>query len=215
MTYQIYQSLLHQNVLLINLNIKSSHSICAQLNLPSSQSCVSQLGFKTENTINQYINTYKNIKNMKNIYYKIGPHQIDIIFEYQNVIYYFESKNNMKLDTEKSIKSKDKLIFIEKYLKQKYKSKIIICKFLNMWISNSDTMNYIKKPIIKSNIYGYSDFFSIFNINVSQKEYNKLILNIKKILNPIPIILHDTNYINKYKYLSLKRKYSLLSNTTI
>ena len=148
---------------------------------------------------------------MKNTYNKIGSHQVDVLFEYKNTIYYFESKNNMKLDTEKSIKSKDKLIYIRKFLKRKYKSKKIICKFVNMWVYNSDNMDYIKSPIHKSDIYGYVDFFHIFDINVSKREYNKLLSSIKKILNPIQ---KDPNNINKYKYLSLKRKYSLLEAKT-
>jgi len=211
MTYKTYGTILNNNVIKIDLHTKSSNSVCSQLDLPSSQSRLSQLGFKTEKTINQYINTHNHIIDMKNIHSKIGSHQVDVIFESNNIIYYFESKNNMKLDTEKSIKSKDKLIYIRKFLKQKYKSKIIICKFLNMWTYNSDNMNYIKSPINKSDVYGYVDFFNIFDINVSKREYNKLLSSIKKILNPIQKEKEEDIYnINKYKYLSLKRKYSLL-----
>ena len=63
MTYINYSILLLRNVNTIKYKFKNKNqSVCQILNLPSSQSVVSQLGFITENSVNEYIQTYSNIK---------------------------------------------------------------------------------------------------------------------------------------------------------
>ena len=217
MTYNDYTKILLHNTDSIKYKIKNKkQSVCQLLNLPSSQSIVSQLGFITENSINEYIKKYTNSTYLKNKYQQIKNHQIDILFEYNNIIYYFECKNNIELDTEKSIKCKEKLQNVQIFLKDKFQNKEICCKILCMWLNNTSNYNtIIKSPITNNDIYYYNDFFNIFNINVTKKQFDffnrklrvKLLNNMKenKIVNQT-----ISNNISKYKYLSLERKHQLL-----
>lgn len=209
MTFLIYKNILCNKVDTIYNKKNNSSSICNKLNLPSSQSVLSQLGFKTEQAINEFVNTQSGVTNLKFLYPQIGPHQIDVLFEYKNTVYYFESKNNMQLDTEKSLKSIEKIRSINKYLRRTYRGKRIICKFINMWEYSSDNMTYLKRTIRKKDIYGYSDFFRIFKIDVSKREFQNLIkITADKLITPD--ISNNDDTINKYKHMSLKRKYNLL-----
>ena len=217
MTYNDYSKILLHNTDSIKYKIKNKkQSVCQILNLPSSQSIVSQLGFITENSINEYIKSYTTSNYLKNKFQQIKNHQIDILFEYNNIVYYFECKNNIELDTEKSIKCKEKLHNVHKFLKNKFHNKEICCKILCMWLNNTSNHNkIIKSPISNNDIYYYNDFFNIFNINVTDKQFNfknkklriKLLNNMKeiKIVNQ-PISID----ICKYKYLSLERQHQLL-----
>jgi len=216
MTYINYSIILVRNVNTIKYKFKNKNqSVCQILNLPSSQSVVSQLGFITEKSVNEYIQTYSNINYLKNSYLNILNHQIDILFEYNNIVYYFECKNNIELDTEKSIKCKQKLQTIYNFLKKEFKNKEICCKILCMWTNTSLNNNsYIKNPLNINDIYGYNDFFNIFNISANNNQFRflntklriKLLKNIKT--NEIPT--SPKKNISNYKFISLQRKHQLL-----
>ena len=211
--FNIYKNILIHKIDEIIINSNNNFSICSQFQLPSSQSIVSQLGFKTENAINDFLNTLQGVTNLKFNTYRINNHQIDILFCHKNRIYYFESKINMNMDTEKSSKSKDKLNNIEIYLKQNYPGKKITCKFLNMWEHTSKNMDYLKNSIKKQDVYGYFDFFKIFGIQVPKNEYNNLFNVVKQKLNNLSASQNNTiinTNVDKYKHLSLTRQHTLL-----
>lgn len=216
MTFLIYQNILCNNINSITINHSSSNSnssLSSRLELPSSQSIASQLGFKTENSINEYINTHSGISNLKQMYPKIGKHQVDVLFKFHNTIYYFESKNNLNLDTEKTIRSNEKIKNIKKYLTKEFSSYRVVCKYLNMWIYGSNNLIFKSGRMNKKDIYGYSDFFNIFGVKVTKNEFSKLQKRVKKQIHCInfeDINESDNNSVNRYKYLSLQRKYDLL-----
>jgi len=97
--------------------------------------------------------------------------QIDVMFSYKDTVFYFESKNNVNLDTEKTIATKEKIVRIEYLLEKDYPDKIIISKVLSNRNSRTEMVNFYKKPFTQNDFYGYSDFFDIFSIDVSKKDW--------------------------------------------
>ena len=211
MAFNIYKNILFNKVNEITNNTDNT-SICSQLELPSSQSIVSQLGFKTENAINEFINTQNNTVNLKVKHSIISNHQIDVLFQYKNKIYYFECKNNMNMDTEKSLKSIEKIKNVETFLRKTYPGKKITCKFLNMWKHSADDITNLKNCIHKKDIFGYFSFFKIFGIQVSKRDFSQLFRNVKSQLNPGQNIENKeiNNHISNYKHISLQRRHTLL-----
>jgi hypothetical protein len=174
------------NNIKISKNIKITGSFIELLDVPRYQSICIKLGTIFERSINYYINNNEiNVVNMITMHPKINNKQIDCIFKKDNTIYYFEIKNNINLDTEKSKAVYDKVLEIEKYLKNLYPESKIISGILTMRFSNRDIINrcnIVKKPIDKLIIYGYTDFFSIFNLDMDEEYFMILINNIKEIL---------------------------------
>ena len=104
---------------------------------------------------------------------KINHVQIDLLFLYKDIIYYFEVKNNINLDTEKSKTTLNKIKKIEDFLKKESPKKQVVSKILNSRYSGYDVeiLNFIKKPLSIDDIYGYQKFFEIFDISVKQEEW--------------------------------------------
>jgi hypothetical protein len=99
---------------------------------------------------------------------KIEDSQIDILFWFDNV-YYFECKNNINLDTEKSIATFNKIKKIEKFLKKDNDN--VISKVLVNRYNTTANMKFYKTPLTKEDLYGYNDVFNIFGINVLKEEW--------------------------------------------
>lgn len=102
--------------------------------------------------------------------------QVDILFDFNGTKYYFESKNNLNIDTEKTIATKNKVFKIEEYL-SKENSKVVAKILMNRYSSN-ETAKHYKTPITKNDIYGYSQFFDIFGIVVSKKDWEEFFLEV-------------------------------------
>ncbi|MFW6281229.1 MAG: hypothetical protein ACOC1O_00315 [bacterium] len=96
--------------------------------------------------------------------------QVDILFSFRNIKYYFESKNNLNIDTEKSIATKNKLLKIISFLENENEN--VVGKILNNRYSTSKHSKNFKLPILEEDIYGYSDLFSIFEVKVSEEQWN-------------------------------------------
>jgi hypothetical protein len=137
----------------------------------SAQSINIKMGNVVENSFKKFVaETAKNLieEEKNNI-----NNQLDLLFFYNDFIYYFEVKNNLNIDTEKSKATSNKISEIQNYLNKKYGEKVI-AKALS---ARYDTIKNIKntkiKYINKTNTYGYSDFFNIFEISVSIKEWEE------------------------------------------
>lgn len=89
--------------------------------------------------------------------------QADLYFKYNNKKYYFEIKNNVNLDTEKTKEVKEKLDLAETDVKG-----ILTFRF------DKKENCFIKKTFYNY-IFGYNDFFSIFNKNLTKEEFNSII----------------------------------------
>jgi hypothetical protein len=103
--------------------------------------------------------------------------QIDTIFEINGIVYYFEDKSNLNLDTEKSKVTFEKVNKILSYLRKRYKN--VKGGILSFRFSTSFDVFSVKEPLKSSGfLYGYSDFFNILNINVSKKDWEDFMMEI-------------------------------------
>lgn len=153
---------------------KSTGAFSELLNFPnvSKQSISIKMGNILENSYNKFIDENEIAKSIKNVEKDNINHQIDIMFLYNNNLYYFESKINLNLDTEKSKATIYKIKKIEEYLTKKYSKYNIICKLLSSRYDTSSNVKHTKKQYIDyCDVYGYSDFFKIFGVEVTKEQW--------------------------------------------
>jgi len=96
-----------------------------------------------------------------------GKKDLDICFTKDNTIFYFESKTNLNLDSEKS-KATDKKIFdITNFLIKENKDEDIYSGLITCWYEKEEGMN-IKT---KTNLLFMKDFFKLIGIETTKDEY--------------------------------------------
>jgi len=139
------------------------------LKLPSSQSISIKIGNVLEKSYNKLIFNINGVENIKDG--MISNHQIDLLFLYNNCIYYFEIKNNINLDTEKTRETFNKIKDVEGALLKKYDN--VVSKILVNRFPTKEKMKFFKNPISKNDLIGYSDFFDLFNVSVSEAEWKE------------------------------------------
>ena len=91
---------------------------------------------------------------------------LDILFSLNDILYYFECKTNLNLDSEKSKATDNKITDIVAYLKSKnpgYKN--IIGGICSIWYQE------VERCALKSKIYYMKDIFDIVNMDISESEY--------------------------------------------
>jgi len=119
--------------------------------------------------------------------YKNKSKDIDFIVldTINKVIYYFELKSNLELDTEKLPATIEKVLIISKYLNKVYPEYKIECGILHWAVYNKDILskkyfNKIKQSENSGIPVKYPvDLFKILNQNISEKDYYKMFENIK------------------------------------
>ena len=138
--------------------------------IQSSQSLNIRLG----NTIECCFNNYIRRKGAEIVSSKMfKDKQADLYFSYNGKTYYFESKNNVNLDTEKSLATANKIAEMSKKVDTsgcvsfRASSKQELCK----WAKNE----------LKPYLFGYNDFFAIFEDSLEKDEYEKILEIIRKI----------------------------------
>lgn len=138
----------------------------------STQSVSIRLGNIMEKVYNDFI-LLCGIKDLRaaNPRNQVG-HQLDLLFECNDIIYYFESKLMGNLDTEKSKVTMDKIWNVERYLKSKYPNNKIVAKMLCGRFARRADVFGVKLPVSPEHIYGYAEFFELFGIQVSKEEWN-------------------------------------------
>ena len=152
-------------------------SFCELLKFPnlSKQSVSIKMGNVLEKIYNKFLNSFDGVENLKPVNKNISSHQIDLLFKKEDTIYYFESKLNLNLDTEKSKATINKVKTIESYLTKKYPNNKIVAKLLSSRFDKSENVKFIKEKYIKkSDVFGYSDFFKLFDIMIRIKEWEDL-----------------------------------------
>ena len=123
-----------------------------------------QLGYKTlydENLVQLFNNDKKEVKNK-------GKKDIDLCFIINNVIYYFEVKTNLYLDTEKAYVSDKKMRLLKDYILDEYPNYELVVGCLTAWY------NYEKEMTIRPHykIYFMNEFFNIIRLNnITKQEY--------------------------------------------
>lgn len=117
-------------------------------------------------------NTLKGKKNL-DIFFRIG----------KNNIYYFESKTNVNLDSEKTKLTNHKIEQIENYISHEKKilngEITLICGTITCWWEYEKGMT---NPRTKS-LYYMKDFFELLNVNITKEEYYKIMSDFGKELN--------------------------------
>jgi len=102
--------------------------------------------------------------------------QMDVLFvdDQSKKVYYFESKNNINLDTEKGPATAEKVEKVRNALEGKYSGYDVIAKILTGRYSTTSVIpkNLFKNNLTKDNIIGYNDFFELIGHHqTSEKEW--------------------------------------------
>ena len=170
----------------INYKRKETGSL-SELVFPSSpNSFLIKIGGILENCFNEYAEsrTERNLKNYikQHIYNFFGKNRdLDIIFEFNGKIYYFEVKSNLNLDTEKSKATADKVNEIGHFLEEFFPEKEIVYGVLSGRYGRRNEINHnIKDKLGEASIYGYKDFFELFGVSVSSEEWKEMFKEVHK-----------------------------------
>lgn len=145
--------------------------ICPEANY---QSFCIKLGNCIELCFNNYIKSRNAIIIDKTITIDNNKRQADLYFEYNGFTYYFESKNNINLDTEKIIDVNTKVAFAPTDFKG-----VVAFRFLE----NDEIPNNLKSKFTKCELCSINRFLSIFNDKMSKEDFNEIISLIRKIYN--------------------------------
>ena len=108
-----------------------------------------------------------------------GKKDMDILFNFNNKIYYFEIKTNLNLDSEKSKETDKKINTITNWLKIKNPNIDVISGALSCWYCKEEKL-MVK---ITSPIFYMKDIFLILNIDWDKDKYYKFLENFGKKLN--------------------------------
>jgi hypothetical protein len=108
---------------------------------------------------------------------KKGKKQLDVCFIKNDIIYYFECKINMNLDSEKSKQTDAKIKLITEYLKNKY-NKQVISKVITCWYNKHKGL--LNK--IKTNVIFMNEFFDLIDYNTDEIKYYKMMEDFGKLI---------------------------------
>jgi hypothetical protein len=95
-----------------------------------------------------------------------GKKDVDICFTYNDIIYYFECKTNLNLDSEKSKATDKKVGDIIEFL-EKENNKTVIGGVVSCWYEFEEKL----PNSLKSKLFFFKDIINIFNLNLSKNEY--------------------------------------------
>lgn len=154
---------------LVNKKHKESGSFLEILGIPSSQSLTIKLG----NTIEKCFKNYITDKGAKVLFLTKHGRQLDLHFSFGGTTYYFEIKNNVNLDTEKTKAVINKL--------EQMKDIAEIRGVLSFRASSKKELEKFAKPSLRSYLFGYNDFFSIFGENLTNENFDDILKTIKNI----------------------------------
>lgn len=156
---------------------KEKGSFCELLyrDLPSMQSINIKMGNCLERTWKLLISEESDV--VFDARKKILGHQIDILFHKNEETYYLESKNNLNIDTEKTIATYNKLVTIRNFLEEEERQNVF-SKVLNNRYSYGYLVKDFKYPITQNDIMGYSELFEVFNVSVDKLEWENFFLDI-------------------------------------
>ncbi len=157
------------NLNLENQKPKSSHSFSELLGRQFSQSVYIKIGCVIERGLSRLLEA----KGLKITAAKEDcPAQLDILFELDKTVYYFELKLNVNLDTEKCKATNEKIDKVKEYLERKYKD--VQAGILCMRYPESQCYSFVKKEL-KYRPWGYLDFFKLIGEEMDQKSFEDFI----------------------------------------
>jgi len=109
--------------------------------------------------------------------------QLDIIFRKENTVYYFESKNNINLDTEKMPACLDKISRVKDCLEELYPQCFVVAKIFTARFSNVQDISkkFFKNGLTSDKVIGYNDFFDIVGeTHVNEEDWHKIIRGVSE-----------------------------------
>jgi len=101
---------------------------------------------------------------------KKGKKDLDICFIKENTIFYFESKLNLNLDSEKSKATDNKILDITNYLIDKNKDLNVFSGIITCWWEKEEGLSITTK----TNLIFFKDFLEILSIESTKEEYYNL-----------------------------------------
>ena len=157
---------------------KDKHSFCSLVDVPLSQSQNIKLGICMENLFDDIVlkNTeWKNINEGN----KKGEHQTDHLWLKDDRLIYVEQKNNINLDTEKTIKTESKVKeVIDKYLILGYKVEGYILATRYLSCEEDIAKSIIKTKYKNIPVIGVNEYLKIFGLKqISDYDTYKSIIN--------------------------------------
>jgi hypothetical protein len=169
----------------INKHKKSKsdiHSFCSLVNRPLTQSQNVTLGICMEQIFKDYIANNTVLKDIsQNGSHKKGERQKDHMWlnESKKEIIYAEQKNNINLDTEKSLSTQEKVLEIsKKYPEHKISAYILATRYLHS--SEADASRIIKAKYKNTKVIGVNEYLELFGLTpiADYDSYKKVIMKI-------------------------------------
>lgn len=145
---------------------KLSGSMVELLYPNSLQSFAIQMGNCIEKCFKNYILS-KKISLQDTIEINNETRQADLYFKLNEKTYYFEIKNNINLDTEKT-----------KEVLEKIECANVDVKGVLTFRFDTEKNSFIKKSF-SSYVFGYNDFFKMFDEKIDKEEYKNIICLLK------------------------------------
>ena len=149
-------------------------------------SCIRSYGSALSDTIIPYAEA------MGAIIYRVANTEI-ILFEYNGICYNIASKSSINLDKGKSrdtyaelLKSENKnkikisihkIVGIDKKVVTTRVLSAVVVSAIVVWTKprGDDAIDLAKNPLKKQKMIGYKEFFKIFNVDVTEEEYKRMI----------------------------------------
>lgn len=107
-----------------------------------------------------------------------GKKDLDICFIKDDTIFYFESKLNLNLDSEKSKATDDKILEINDYLINENKNLKVVSSLITCWWEKEEGMVITTK----TNILFMKDFLGLIGISCTKSEYYKIMFDFGKLI---------------------------------
>lgn len=143
-----------------------------------SESCLRTFG----TTLQQAAKVYAKKMGAKLYGAKIGSIEMDTLWEYKGTYYDLESKTNINLDKGKSRETKSELHDKSKVARYSLRTERPIVSGIIVWSQPTEqkALDLAKKALKKTKMFGYLDFFNIFNITISEDEFKDMIRHVWK-----------------------------------
>ena len=168
---EIFEEIIKNDTNLVKKqSIKETGSFSEILPIVSSQSFLIKLG----NTVEKCFQVYIKEINGETINSVINGSQADLYFIKNKVKYYFEIKNNVNLDTEKTTSVVNKINLALPLVN--------IAGCLSFRNDRKEKLFKFCKPKLKDYIYGYNDFFNLFEDELDEKDFSIILNTISSIL---------------------------------
>jgi len=99
--------------------------------------------------------------------------ELDYLENIDGVMYHFEMKCNINLDTEKLPAVENRVKAVENFFKEKYPDIKIISAIFAVRNPTGDIAKKIVNKIYSVPVFGYKEVFSIFGIDITEEEWKE------------------------------------------